>query len=138
MAPLITPFWRLLLVRPISVTKEDARKHVMSACLAGAVLVAITLIAAILSFLGRPLPGVTVWTFADAAICAALTYGVYRYSRVCAVSLLLYFLAGKVAVWLQHGGSIIVGIPIAIGFGYLFVDGVRGTFAYHAMGLTKR
>ena len=119
-------------------TIDEVRRHVTTACIAGAVLVAITLVAAVVSFLSWPLPGVTVWTFADSAIGAALTYGVYRFSRVCAVSMLVYFLVGKVAVWLQHGGSVVVGVPIAIGFGYLFLDGVRGTFAYHAMGLTKR
>ncbi len=117
-------------------TIENARKHVTTAWLAGAVLVIITLVATMISLLARPLPGFTVWSFADVAIGAALTYGIYRYSRVCALVMLAYFLVGKVLVWFQHGGSIVVGIPIAIGFGYLFVDGIRGTFAYNAMGLT--
>jgi hypothetical protein len=111
---------------------EEAHRHTMTALFAALLLAATTLVLSVISLFGHSIPGVTKWSFVDAALGFALAYGIYRFSRFCAVAMLLYFLIGKALVWIHYGGSVVFGIPLAIGFGYLFIDGIRGTFAYHA------
>jgi hypothetical protein len=111
---------------------EEARRHTMTASLTALFLAATILVLSLISLSGHSIPSVTKWSFVDAAVGFALAYGLYRYSRFCSVAMLLYFVLGKVLVWIHYDGSLVFGIPLAIGFSYLFIDGIRGTFAYHA------
>ncbi len=70
-----------------------------------------------------------VWAVASAAVTGALGYGVYRRSRRAAVTLLVLFVISRIWFYLQAGS---LGSPLlSIIFLYCFVEGVRGTFAYH-------
>jgi len=66
----------------------------------------------------------------DVAVILALTFGVARKSRTCAVLLLLYVAVSIV-------GSLVLlnlrGVVLRSVFAYFYVQGVRGTFAYHRL-----
>lgn len=69
--------------------------------------------------------------FVDIVVMLGLAFGVYKKSRVCAVLLLLYYLIGQISVWLSLGN--VSSLPMALVFCYFYVQGIRGTFAYHSM-----
>lgn len=67
--------------------------------------------------------------FSDVAIMAALTFGVYRGSRVCAVLLFAFFTANKLIMWTTIGTF--AGLPLALVFSWFFGQGIMGTFQRH-------
>ncbi|WP_019119378.1 hypothetical protein [Brevibacillus massiliensis] len=69
--------------------------------------------------------------FLDIALILALAYGVYRKSRVCAVVLFLFFVTSKLTMLLFAGTTALSVIPSLVIWGYFYLQGVRGTFAYH-------
>ena len=115
-------------------TPEDAQKHIRNAWIAGVVSAAFTLL-----IIGVTLSGSSLfqeldfgWAeLLDVAFVLGLSYGVFRKSRVSAVLLLTYFVLARIYLWVALGS--LAGWPVAILFGYFFVQGVRGTFAHHAL-----
>ena len=92
---------------------------------------------------GNPLGGTyDAWELIDVGLILLLSFGVYRKSRICAVSLFSYFLISKIAVLIAGGsmGSSVMGIL----FLYFYFQGILGTFKYHSympkeedMGISK-
>ncbi|HTY07646.1 MAG TPA: hypothetical protein VMF29_00645, partial [Candidatus Edwardsbacteria bacterium] len=77
----------------------------------------------------RQFHGFSAWNLLDAALILGLSFGLYRNSRTCAVILFAYFVLSKVMMWVQLGN--VAGLPLALAFGYFFLMGILGTFAYH-------
>jgi hypothetical protein len=115
---------------------DETQKRVNGAVFAGVLVVANTVVVTLISF-RRPIPGISAWNFGNAAIGAALTYGIYRHSRVCAVAMLAYVIIGQLWLSIHAGLSTVETVAVMIILGCLFVAGIRGTVAYHK-GLTKR
>lgn len=67
----------------------------------------------------------------EIALIFLFSFGVYRKSRVSSVLLLLYFVSSKIYLWID--ASALIGVPMALVFGFFFFQGVRGTFAYHRL-----
>ena len=65
------------------------------------------------------------WSFADAFLFAIIAWGIHRKSRSAALSGLLLYLLERVFI------LSINGLPVAIILTLMFVNSVRGTFAYH-------
>lgn len=65
---------------------------------------------------------------ADPLIILALTYGLYRRSRVCAVLLMLMVVVQLRLAYAAHGTS--AGIPVAFVLGMVFAQGMRGVWLY--------
>lgn len=65
----------------------------------------------------------------DFAILAGLTFGIYKYSRVCGVILFIYFAADKVDVLARTGN--ISGLIWGLAIAFIFWRGVVGLFQYH-------
>lgn len=66
-------------------------------------------------------------------ILFALTYGVWRKNKICAVLLAVYFIslvAGKTALWIQSE-TVPWGILVDFLAILLCLNGARGVFAYH-------
>jgi len=76
--------------------------------------------------------GINAWNFVDVVLIFGLTFGIYLKNRVCAVLMLVYFVASKV-FQLSSGAINPAGLVIAGLFAYCFFDGVRGTFTYHRL-----
>ena len=69
------------------------------------------------------------WALISALVTAGLGLGIYLRSRTAAAILLISFLATRIWLYVKSGSW---GVPILnIIFLYCFLEGVRGTFAYH-------
>lgn len=80
---------------------------------------------------GASLAQVDWWNWVDIALMLALTYGLYKKHRASAVTLFVYYVVGKIYVWIFYG--VFLGIPIAAVFAYFFFRGIQGVFAYHRL-----
>ena len=113
-------------------TEEDVDRAVRTACLAG-LLAGALLIFSTWQHMQR-LDLSAVFGLLSGALMLGLSWGLTRYSRACAVALLLLYTAGKLLVVLTQAPtlSLITGV-VALVFVLAFVRGVHGTFAHHRM-----
>jgi hypothetical protein len=110
---------------PEEITKP-IRHGWIAACISGL----FTLVFAILAMMGQKIPGVSPWMLLDVAIIAGLGFGIYRKSRVCAVLMLVYFIASKIYMLTQTTSAGSIGMGVV--FLYIYFQATRATFAYHA------
>jgi hypothetical protein len=68
------------------------------------------------------------WALVDVTLFAVIAWGINRYSRTAAVLGLVIYLSERAVIWTDFGfrGG---GMTLVISF--LFIQGIRGTFAYH-------
>lgn len=107
------------------------KKQIRNACIAGTISGVLTLLVTLICAAGVDIPGLDfdLWNFFDVLLIFGLTFGIYNKNRVCAVLMLVYFVGSKVLMW-QESGSV-SGLGMAALFGYFFLQGILGTFAYH-------
>ena len=107
------------------------KKQIRNACIAGIIIGVLTLFVTLVFTFGVHIPGLDVdlWYLVDVVVIFALTFGVYKKNRVCAVLMFVYFVGSKVLMWVESGN--VSGLPTAALFGYFFFQGILGTFAYH-------
>ena len=110
---------------------EEITKKIKNCWIAGLISIAITLVFTLIAISGTNILGLNAWSFIDVAILAALTFGVYKKSRVCATLLLVFFVVNKVIMWMEAGTP--SGLPMAIVFFWFFGQGVVGTFQFHKL-----
>lgn len=91
------------------------------------VTIALTLIYAS----GGTLAYIDWWNWVDMVLMLALTYGVYKKHRASTVTLFVYYVVGKIYIWIFSGA--IIGLPIAAVFAYFFFRGIQGVFTYHRL-----
>jgi serine/threonine-protein kinase len=111
------------------VVPEKVQKQIRNAWIAGTISGTITLAVVLFAMAGANILGFSAWQLIDVALIFALTFGIYRKSRVCAVVMLIYFIISKAMLITQAGSS--TGIITALIFLYYYGYGVAGTFAYH-------
>ncbi|MEZ4590399.1 MAG: hypothetical protein R3D55_04560 [Chloroflexota bacterium] len=80
---------------------------------------------------GGSLAMVDWWNWVDMVLMLALTFGLYKKHRASAVTLFVYYVVGKIYVWIIYG--VFLGVPIAAVFAYFFFRGIQGVFAYHRL-----
>lgn len=129
--PYAAPKAPLAAAKPALSVPEDIKKSIRGACIAGAISGCVTLAFTLLAISGTTLIGFSAWEFFDVALIFGLTFGIYKKSRVCAVLMLVYFIAAKLYLFTQAGTP--SGLPLALLFGYFFAKGVYGTFRYHRL-----
>ncbi len=107
------------------------KKAIRNACIAGTISGVLTLLVTLISASGVDIPGLDfdLWNLVDVLLIFALTFGIYRKNRVCAVLLFIYFVGSKVLMWKESGS--VSGLSMATLFGYFFLQGILGTFSYH-------
>jgi hypothetical protein len=95
------------------------------------IVCAMTALFALLALAGTRVMGIDPWALIDAAIFAAIAFGIHKYSRFAAVAGFALFLIEKIYQVIQQGplGAGVLGIIFLIGF----LNAVRGTFAYHKL-----
>src|SRR5690606_38745459 len=107
-------------------SKEDATKATRNAAIAGAASGVLTLMLTLIvvatqtDILSSLISG---WSFIDAFIMFGLAYGTYRKNRWAAAGLLAYYLLNQIMLRIDVGWS--QGLPLAVVFTFLFVQGVR-------------
>jgi hypothetical protein len=79
--------------------------------------------------MGVEIAGLSKFMIVDVALILGLSLGIWYKSRLCAISLLLYYVIGKIASLTAHSSSV-SSIGIAIMFTIAFYKGVLGTFSY--------
>jgi hypothetical protein len=131
--PYKAPSASLEVTTPEKVDQAIARK-IRNAWVAGLISASITLVFALVAVLaGISIAGIDAWAFGDFAVVLALTYGVYRKSRVCAILLFGFFVLNKVVMWGMAGN--VSGLPLALVFMWFYGQGIVGTFQYHKLQL---
>lgn len=78
--------------------------------------------------------GFTAWGLLDVGLIFALAYGIYRRSRLCALAMVVYFVASKLLLASSIGADAIG--PAAIVFLVFYAMGVVGTVRWHALNKT--
>jgi hypothetical protein len=107
-----------------------AEKAINGGFWAALIVACITSLVVLLTFAGVQLFGLNAWAFLDAAIFAAIALGIKRKSRFAAVAGLCLYVFERIYM-MQRGGA--GGIVMGILFTLLFINAVRGAFAYHRL-----
>jgi lysylphosphatidylglycerol synthetase-like protein (DUF2156 family) len=112
-----------------------ARK-IKNAWLAGVFSTALTTVFALASVMGASIGGLDAYAFVDVVILGALSFGVYKRSRVCAVLLLAFFVLNKIIMWMSSPGF--ASLPLTIVLLWFYFQGVAGTFQAHGFRRAAR
>lgn len=103
-------------------------KPLKDAAAAGMVIACFTLLALGLSVSGVLETGLDAWAIIDVAALLGLSAGVYCKSRVCAVTLFLYYVVGKIAMFVSAPRFSPGGIAMSLYFAGLFGRGAMASF----------
>src|SRR5262245_45339467 len=120
---------------------KSAESAINGAWLTGFVIGALTLIqtGVLVFFSGGGQLKVTVAAFVSVIILFALSYGVWRKNKICAVLLAVYFVlqvAGMAVSWIQ-GRTAPAGVLLYFIAMSLCLNGARGVFVYHRFSRIK-
>ena len=110
--------------------RKNALFAIQEAYCVAAALGVITAIFAVLGFMRGTSEGLDVEALASALLFGGAAFGIYRKSRIAAVTGLVIYLAGRGYAWVRIGPSMGV-IPVLVTLALL--HGVRGTFAYQRL-----
>jgi len=106
-------------------------KQIKSAWVAACISGVVTLVMTLIAMAGVDFLDFDAWNLVDVALIVGLAFGIYKRSRVCAVTMLVYFVASKILIMVQTEKP--TGLVLGLIFGYFFWQGIRGTFAYHKL-----
>jgi hypothetical protein len=109
---------------------SGAEKAINGGLWAALIVAGITTLVVCLSFAGVQLLGLNAWALLDAAMFAAIAVGIKRKSRFAAVAGLCLYVVERIYM-MQRGGA--GGVVMGILFTLLFINAVRGTFAYQRL-----
>lgn len=110
--------------------RKNAQFAINEAFFAAVVVAVLTAIMATVEALKDTGEGFDAEGFANAVLFVGIAFGIYRRSRIAAVSALVLYLIGRGFVWVTTGPKI-GALPLLITLAFL--NGVRGTFAYHKL-----
>ncbi len=111
---------------------QNIAKKIKTAWVMGIVSGTVTLCISLSSMAFGKVMGMDGWSVIDAIIIFGLAYGIFKKSRICAASMVIYFIASKIYMILENKTA--TGVPLAIVCLYFYIQGVVGTFAYHKLG----
>ncbi len=117
------------LAEPEFTVPEDILKKIRTGWIAAVISGLMTLVVTAIAMSGTQIMGFSAWELLDVALIFGLAFGIYKKSRTCAVSMLLYFAMSKIIQVVQTGKS--DGLVLGIIFMICFWQAVVGTFAYH-------
>ncbi|MGB3311577.1 MAG: hypothetical protein WBG32_06590 [Nodosilinea sp.] len=122
---------------PPIVTKADARKVANQGFWAAIIVAVGTAVFAMLATTMGPIEGVptNAWAFIDAGIFVAISLGIRKRSRIAAIAGLAMYWLELVVMWstteFQSGEA--NGLFMAALLTISFINGIRGTVAYHRL-----
>ncbi len=112
-------------------SRDEAIELSRSGAAAAFVCAGVTAAATAAAMFGYSLmPGFNAWALIDAALFAGLGWGVWRFSRIAAVLALVLYIAERAMMFSQTPSHLAV---ITVMFIIFFVNGIRGTVAYHRL-----
>jgi hypothetical protein len=110
--------------------RKNAQFAITEAYLVAAALAVITAILATVELMKGSAEGLGVAGLASALVFGGISFGIYRKSRISAISGLVLYLVGRGYAWVMVGPSAVV---LTLLVTLAFLHGVRGTFAYHKL-----
>jgi len=129
-----TPNW----LWPKMDSVENAESAIKVAVGVAILSCAITTVVSFLPLFGKSFYGFGLMSLIDVSIIGLLALGLRRKSRICAVSLISFFVLGKVQLFTQLGSNLnSTGLVSSLIFGLFFLNGTRGTFAYWKLSEQK-
>ena len=116
-------------------TISDAQKVGRQGALAACFVAGMTTLFAVAAMSGAlplavPIDG---WALVDAVIFAIVAWGIYQMSRVAAVAGLVIYILEKVYMQVALGMRMGIGTLMVVVLILAFINGIRGTFAYHRL-----
>ena len=113
---------------------SGAEKAMTGGMWAALVVAGITSLVVALSFAGVKIFGIGASALLDAAIFAAIAFGIKRKSRFAAVAGLILYILERVCMMQRTGAG---GLVMGVVFTLLFINAARGAFAYHRMNQAR-
>ena len=110
---------------------DDILKRIKQGWVAALICAGVTLVVTLFAMFGTVILDFSADELFDVALICGLAYGIYRKSRVCAVLMLIYFIASKIYIMVATGKP--SGSVMGVVFAYYFWQAVTGTFAYHKL-----
>jgi serine/threonine-protein kinase len=110
---------------------DEVLKKIKGAWVAGIISGVVTFLFTLAALNGAKAAGFNAWNFIDVVLIFGLAFGIYKKSRACAVSMMIYFVVSKILIVVETGSF--GGSVMAIIFIYYYAQGISGTFAYHKL-----
>ena len=124
---------------PSITNKEKAKQVARQGTWAAGIVALITLVLTVIVISENPalpynnLPKLDAWAFWDVGIFVAIAWGIYKMSRVAAVAGLVIYIAEQVLIRVSNPKLATNGIFFTVLIVIAFINGIRGTFAYHSL-----
>jgi FtsH-binding integral membrane protein len=110
--------------------RKNAQFAITEAFCVAAVLALVTALLATVELMKSTSEGTEADAFVSALVFGGISYGIYRKSRLCAISGLVLYLASRVYAMATVGSRPgVISLLVALAF----LHGVRGTLAYHKL-----
>ena len=110
--------------------RKNAQFAITEAFCVAAVLALVTALLATVELMKSTSEGTEADAFASALVFGGISYGIYRKSRISAISGLVLYLASRAYAIATVGSRPgVISLLVALAF----LHGVRGTFAYHKL-----
>lgn len=111
---------------------EHIRKNIRNGAIAGVISCLLTLGMTVF-FVLNPQQGqlFDAWNFLDVGLIAAMTFGIWRKSRVAATAMFLYFAFSKILIVVETGKP--SGLLVGLIFLYVYAQAMRATYQYHRL-----
>ena len=113
---------------------SGAEKAMTGGMWAALVVAGITSLVVAMSFAGVKMFGIGASAMLDAAIFAAIAFGIKRKSRFAAVAGLILYILERVYMMQRTGAG---GLVMGVFFTLLFINAARGAFAYHRLNQAR-
>lgn len=115
---------------------QDVLKKIRNGWIAALISGCFTLVIALVAMNGLDITGLGgPELFIDVVLIFALTYGIYRKSRIAATIMLIYFIFSKIVIWQETGRP--NGLLVALIFLYFYTQAMIATFQYHKLTKTE-
>lgn len=129
--PYSPPAADLAIEQPMPEIPPEVLKKIKGAWIAGVISGCMTLLITLMAMGGTNVLGFNAWNFIDVVLIFGLAFGIYKKSRACAVSMLVYFVISKILIAIEGGKM--SGLVLSIIFIYYYAQGVAGTYAYQKL-----
>lgn len=110
------------------VTAKKASQQGYWACL---LIAGTTILLVVLSFFGIRLLGFDQWALIDAFLFIVIGWGIYKMNRIAAIAGPALYILERISMGLEYGLKNPIMVII---ISFMFINSVRGIFAYHKYG----